>query len=343
MRDNLAVFGVDMKDDPERSGMAWSYIESDDEATALKLALVSSQCEVFLFNELAVNVAYARFNLRIKAGDLNEFMHGTEIFDSGMEGWEAAAREAFNAWRKGAAETVTVEGERISSWTTINANLILNRGGASGLSISLDNEGLHQEKLAVWLVDNLHPAGVVHSPQVEENGQYRELTDLLLAYPLGCFFVESKTLTIFGRPTLPDRRRLSRDIAKHVEKASKQLLGAVRSVRRGLPVLDEAGRQLPVSTDQPPHLIVLVPDLSLLAGADKYDSSFFAGIAEENEVFFHILDPVELLRVVQAAEMIADLGDGSTTKMMAFDFYLMERVKYSMNAQDPNFRVLFRG
>jgi hypothetical protein len=343
---NSAIFAVDMKDDPEDPSMTWSYVESDDESLALRLALEGNRCEVFLFNELAVNVAHAAFSLRVTSGDGTEFMEATAAVDDGYEeARRTAAREAFGMWRKGQSGvggTVIAKGESITAWTENYASYVRNFGGISELRISTGNEGWQQEELAVWLVDNLHPAGVVHNPQVEESGRRRELTDLLLSYSLGCLFVESKSLQILGRPVIPDRKRLSRDLIKHVEKAAKQLTGAVRSVRRGLSIFDEAGVEVAVSVDQPPHLIVLVPDLSLLSGVTQFGSSFFVELSRKNQAFFHILDPVELLRFVQAAEMSAKASREPVTEMEAFDFYLMERAKRTRNAVDPNLRVLFR-
>ncbi|GIF16611.1 hypothetical protein Ate01nite_66430 [Actinoplanes teichomyceticus] len=344
--DNSAVFAVNMKDDPQDPGMNWSYVESDDELLALKLALAGGRCEVFLFNEAAVSVAHAAFRFRVKSGDITEFIRMIEIVDGGYgEDRRAVARNALNMWREGRAGSkvaINATGETVAAWTENDVFHARNVGGLSKLNIFSGNEGSEQEQLAVWLVDNLHPAGVIHSPQVEEGGRSRELTDLLLAYERGCFFIESKALQILGRPTLPDRKRLSRDLAKHVEKATKQLAGAVRSARRGLPVSDESGRGVEVSVDQPPHLIVLVPDLSLLSGATQFGSSFFAQFSEKNRAFFHILDPTELLRVVQAAEMIAKAGREPVTKMEAFDFYLMKRAERSMGVSDPCFHILFR-
>lgn len=57
--------------------------------------------------------------------------------------------------------------------------------------------------------------------------------------------------------------------------------------------------------------------------------------------FFHILDIAELLRVVQAAEMIAQ-GSTELTLMAAFDGYLIERAKHSLQHETPDFEILAR-
>ena len=55
----------------------------------------------------------------------------------------------------------------------------------------------------------------------------------------------------------------------------------------------------------------------------------------------HLLDTAELLRMVQAAEMIAARAN-KITPMMAFDFYLMERFKKALEAGTLCFEMLLR-
>lgn len=57
--------------------------------------------------------------------------------------------------------------------------------------------------------------------------------------------------------------------------------------------------------------------------------------------FLYILDPAELLRLVQAGGMTAATSQ-TLTPLMAFDHYLLERAKITMRNQTPYFSVLFR-
>jgi hypothetical protein len=70
-------------------------------------------------------------------------------------------------------------------------------------------------------------------------------------------------------------------------------------------------------------------------------NSFYSRIHESIGRIRHILDVSELLRIVQAAEMIAARGV-QTTPMMAFDYYLLERVKKTLDAKTLCIEVLFR-
>ena len=57
--------------------------------------------------------------------------------------------------------------------------------------------------------------------------------------------------------------------------------------------------------------------------------------------FLHILDPIELLRIVQADSVIAARGQ-TTTPMMAFDYWLMRRAEDLVQNGHPYFHVLLR-
>jgi len=89
------------------------------------------------------------------------------------------------------------------------------------------------------------------------------------------------------------------------------------------------------------HGIVLIPDLDLVENRDAYGLPFIQEFMRSTGGFLHLLDISELLRVVQAAEMIAARGT-KTTPMMAFDFYLVERVKKTLAAGTLCIEVLLR-
>ena len=209
------------------------------------------------------------------------------------------------------------------------------------LYISVGDEGGQQENLAVWMTDSLQPSGVNHSPQVPKGKGHRELTDLLLSYEFGTVLIESKTLTIFNRTSLPSRESLAADVSKHIDKAVAQLRGAVRILKLGATVFDKHGTPLNVERKQPMHSIVLVPDFDLIQDASHYGLDFIASFMKATGGYLHLLDLAELLRVVQAAQMISRQG-ATTTPMMAFDFYLIERAKKTLEAGTLVIEVLLR-
>lgn len=143
------------------------------------------------------------------------------------------------------------------------------------------------------------------------------------------------------RDNLPYRDKLTSDLVKHVSKARNQLAGGIKNLRRGLLVTDSAGTHLEIEREKPVHAIILVPDLSLLQDASEFGTEFIYEFMRATGGYLHILDPAELLRVVQAAGMIARDSD-TLSEMMAFDWYLMERAKRAVRNTTPYFAVLFR-
>src|SRR5262249_13799381 len=108
-----------------------------------------------------------------------------------------------------------------------------------------------------------------------------------------------------------------------------------------VPVFDEYGEVIELERKQPPHAIILVPELDLIA--EKNDD-WFCRIAEFMQGtggFLHILDTVQLFRMMQAARMIAEASEGSTP-MMAFDYYLIKRAKAVTESGSINVDMMLR-
>lgn len=169
----------------------------------------------------------------------------------------------------------------------------------------------------------------------------RELTDILLSHWAGAVLIESKTLSILARSRLPDRSKLIRDVAGHVEKAFNQLQGGIRQLRAGAALTRKDGLPIDVEREKPPHAIVLIPDLDLIDDPSAYGLKFITDFVRATSAIPHLLDLSELLRVVQAAEMIA-LRSEEATIMEAFDCYLMERAERAMKAGTLRIEVLLR-
>ena len=185
------------------------------------------------------------------------------------------------------------------------------------------------------------PSGVHHSPQIPKGNGTRELTDILLSHEFGAVLIESKTLSVLTRARLPDRVKLKRDVSAHIGKGFGQLRGAIRALKSDVSVTNVKGNSLPVERELPAHAIVLIPDLKLVDDHEAYGIEFIQEFMRATGGFAHLLDISELLRSVQAAEMIAARGT-RTTPMMAFDYYLMERAKKAAEAGTLCIEVLLR-
>jgi hypothetical protein len=89
------------------------------------------------------------------------------------------------------------------------------------------------------------------------------------------------------------------------------------------------------------HAIILIPDVDLIEDRHAYGLRLIQEFMTATGGFLHLLDIAELLRIVQAAEMIAARGT-KTTPMMAFNYYLIERAKKAREAGTLCIEVLLR-
>jgi len=337
------LYGAKILDDVAKPATIWSIAEHAAERDALQELLQTRECPLFLFNELTLNAAWNTVHVDISSDAERWITEATlgPIDHSAIQG--EAHRLLDRLPKSSTAEygPLSASLNTAHEWRETINHYITNQGAASPVHLFNRDEGGQQEQLAIWMTDSLQPSGVVHSPQVPKGGGRRELTDLLLSYQYGTILIESKTLTIFNRRSLPSREALASDVSRHIDKAVAQLRGAIRALKRGLPVFDKSGTQLEVDRSQPMHAIVLVPDFDLIQDQNRYDKKYIADFMEATGGFLHFLDIAEMLRVVQAAQMISRRGT-KTTPLMAFDYYLIERVKKTLEADSLVVEILLR-
>ncbi len=337
------LYALKVYDDEEKAGVLWSVLEHDKEKAALAALARGETCQIFLFNELAVNVASAA--LLISVGpELTPMIAGAATGRADHNALNSDASLVLDRFHKestssGSLIVANVPGT--TAWTPVFSYFITSHATKSLIDLFNKDEGGLQEQMGIWLTDNLHPLGVHHSPQVPKGNGFRELTDILLSYQFGSFLIESKALAIFSRDSLPSRTKLAHDVSGHIAKAINQLRGGIRRLKDGTPVTSKAGVPLDIERTRPMHGIVLIPDLELIEDRAAFGLPLIKEFTEATGGFLHLLDIAELLRIVQAAEMIAARSK-TTTPMMAFDYYLIERVKKTIEAGTLCIEVLLR-
>ncbi|WP_116131726.1 SGNH/GDSL hydrolase family protein [Tropicimonas sp. IMCC34043] len=339
------LYALRVFDDDNDGGILWSVAERQEELDAIRGLAQAQPLVAFLFNEIAVNVAWNDCPPLETSARLTNLVEGASL---GVVDHRAIKGKATKLLDKlGSSDGASVDwmileiGGR-SDWKPLRNHFITAAASSSLIDVFDQDEGNQQEQIGIWLTDSLHPSGAYHSPQrpYKEN-ETRELTDILLSYDFGATLIESKTLSILAREPLPSRAKLQRDVSSHIDKAFKQLRGGIRKLKEGVEITDRDGKVISISRDKPAHAIVLVPDLYLIEDPQKYGLEFIKSFVAETGSFAHLLDISELLRVVQAAEMLAARGE-TTTPMMAFDYYLIERAKKAANAGTLCIEVLLR-
>lgn len=330
-------------DDPSKPAMLWSVVEREAEVKALQGLILGQPLPMFLFNELALNVAWATATVGFPS-EARSWISDARLGKVDHSAITKLANDLLERAFKGTTtsdELLSADIAPINEWHPVFNHFITSHGADSPIDLFSRDEGGQQEQLAVWLTDSLHPRGVHQSAQIPKGNGTRELTDILLSHEHGAMLIESKALTVFNRETLPNRTKLAKDVSQHVEKAVRQLRGGIRHLKEGVPVTTRAGSSIDVERSKPAHAIVLIPEFDLIENQEHYGPAFIADFMQATGGFIHLLDLAELLRVVQAAEMISR-GSETVTPLMAFDYYLMERAKRTHDAGTLCIQALLR-
>ena len=211
-----------VNDDEDDGGILWSMAEREQELNAIRGLSYGAPLIIFLFNEIAVNVAWKGVSLDKAAPELATWATTvvTGRVDHNSIGDKVhAVLEQLHRSAELDDDWVTLDLGGITDWKPVYNHFITSGGSSSLIDIFHPDEGNQQEQIGVWLTDNLNPRGVHYSPQVPKGAGTRELTDILLSYEFGTVLIESKALSILARDRLPDRTKLKHDLAGHVGKA----------------------------------------------------------------------------------------------------------------------------
>lgn len=344
------VYAIEIADDPRSPAFVWSAIENRAEIDAVHAVLRESRCAVGLFNELAINVAATFVEFSAAATAAHELLTSERI--EAIRHEAAAVRadqvpEALNQLR--ATDHKNLVGWRLTGslaqpWDYPTSYYYSNNLTASYLSLADADHGAQQEAVGLWLTDVFAAKGAYLNPYIgpaESLADSRELCDVLLTTDDFSLIIESKALNVLDHPQLPTRHKLHGRITKAIEKGAGQVTGALRHLRLGYQVTTEKfGRPIHVDPDKPIHLIVLVPDLTLLSEADGLGKAFLSKQIQKTGCPFHLLDPTQLLRVVQAATIIEKRTGAPKTTVL--QHYLLNRLNYALELDTPNFDILLR-
>lgn len=330
-------------DDGDDGGILWSVVEREVELNSIRSLARGAPLDAFLFNELAVNVAWNDLRTRGVLEPLLSWADSAvlgEVDHSGIKSLTSLLLERLHH-RVDDGQWLVLEIGSTTGWKPVKSSFITASASPSLIDLFDVDEGNQQEQLGVWLTDNLQPWGVHHSPQIPKGTSTRELTDILLSHEFGAILIESKTLSVLSRGKLPARSKLQQNVSGNIKKAFTQLGGAIRALKANTPVTNQNGDMLSIEREKPAHAIVLIPDLDVVEDRAAYGIAFMRDFMTRTGSFPHLLDISELLRVVQSAELIAAKGT-VITPMMAFDYYLTERFRMASDAGTLCIEVLLR-
>lgn len=325
------LYLIEIKDDPTNPSYIWSLVETEEELEALNILSEIKSCVAYFYNEIAVNLYWAEINLSFYGTDLNKVLISSTLQKVGPDydtEHIGSFIEDFHKEKLSGKEVSVMSVVPEVVWKKMLMVYLPTRSSIGSSELHFDkDEGSQQEQLVLWLVDELSPEGAVLNPLIGGGSKVRELSDALFTDDKGYFLVESKTLSVLDRSDLPDREKLKKNILKNVSKAYDQIIGAVNNVKKGSVVTDAKGNEIEVIRDKQNQVIILVPELSLLADSNEWGKKAIKEFYDETGSVFQILDPKELLRLVQGAHMVSLNYGGAIPLLMAFRHLLTERVK----------------
>lgn len=343
VRGDRLLYGLLIHDDPASPALLWSIMERDEERQALFGLANGEDCQTFLFNEFAINVAWKTMSLGLSSSCLGALAASVSLGSVDHAAMGPTVDQVILQARSGETsdpEMLVVDLPLANDWNMIKNTLITAKGEVSHLDAFDLDEGRQQERVIAWLTDNLHPSVSIDQPQVMKGKTLRELTDALLSYPLGTIIFESKALSLLNRTPLPDRPKLAKNILDHVGKAAAQLKGAIRQIKADADIMDASGAVVSsIERTHPVQAIILIPDLHLLP--NEFGAEMMKDFMEATGGFLHILDPSELLRIVQTtAELVRRSKYQAMPPMMAFDSRLIARAEQCVEDGSLNVQII---
>jgi hypothetical protein len=132
------VYGIEIPDDPNRPAVVWSLLEHLSELSAFQALLQNSRCVVYLFNELALGVAWSVVDISITRLGLPEILETAVMHPETDQSAAAlvstrlddARRYQFNAPGIYAFDFSDLEWHQ-------DANVYVTAAGGSGLNLRL--------------------------------------------------------------------------------------------------------------------------------------------------------------------------------------------------------------
>lgn len=168
--------------------------------------------------------------------------------------------------------------------------------GQGQFTIADLDEGAGLEQSVHGSLEFIFSENTYRSPKIKKGNSKRELSDFLAFDSEQICLIEAKALSIIGTELdRPPERRI-KSIEKDINKALRQLSGAVRQIRSDNPIFDKGGNEITISnrSNSILHAIVLLSEINPFIDRGKiaYDILNYSQIQES--IFFHVLDLEEI-------------------------------------------------
>ncbi len=204
---------------------------------------------------------------------------------------------------------------KIREWKTNNVYFI-NNDSYYGINIANKIEGETFENTIWGSLESIFPTTLYKSPHVHHGNKKREFTDVFAYHKYGSFLIEAKDLSVIQAGFDKNESRRLAGIKKQVEKAIKQLVGAVNAFKHGNNLYDDKGNEIIVNRNIPPHCIIMITELMTCGNWDGITEQLLDAM-KQTDAFFHLLDLREFISLLKQ----------SSGNPLLIDYNLIERCK----------------
>lgn len=330
---SIGIRVLDMPDSPILISGPQRDIE---EHQALLRALQERHLPIFLFNEMDVCLAWTNLDLTGEAasqvlamlGPVESLYAGpfTSDFSHALDCFCYSTDPAQTYPNASIIPLIDIP-TSLEPWQTSRVSFVGVRGYET-IAIDDQDEGAMFER-AVWAsLVSVFPLTLYKSPQVLIGRKTRELTDVLAFHEYGSFLIEAKDLSVIQAGYERDQERRTNGVQKQARKAIAQLIGAWRAIRRGEPVTDSTGKEIPLVRDKPAHCIVLITELMHWGDWTEIEEAMRNAMRATGS-FFHLLDLREFIVLLK----------GSSGSAPLLDYNLMERAKHFVEKGSVHMRT----
>jgi hypothetical protein len=294
-------------DDPSAPLVLSGALRHQEEQLALKKILRSGRTLMVFFDELSRPVARATCSFgqpqcaeasaMIDASGMRYAGPWTQLLSEVLDEVQGQADPELAISPKYSPVYVTIP-LTLSEFSTMRMTTV---GLDDKLDFRLDDpdEGFGLEQSTWHVLENLFEGRIVHSPHVREGEKLRELSDILTSSDVGVCLFEAKAAAVLT--TNPERttERRVKGVQKQIDKGIGQLVGALRNVKSGLPLVTKAGNELslPPGVGRLHQGIVMVSEM--LPGLDwEAIGVTLLSESQQSGTMLHVLDLRELRLLV---------------------------------------------
>ncbi|QDU76943.1 hypothetical protein Pan97_40000 [Bremerella volcania] len=294
-------------DDPAAPLMLSGVLRHEEEQLAIENILRTGKTLVIFFDELSRPVARAECDFT--AAERNEASAMIDAPGSRYAGpWIPLLSDVLDEVQGFGDPQLAVPAKYAPTFVTIPLTLSGFETQASttiGMTDVLDfrlddpDEGGGLEQSTWHLLENLFEGRIIHSPHVCEASKLRELTDILTHCDAGMCLFESKVAAMLTTSLDRSTERREKSVQKQIDKGIDQLVGAMRNLGRGLPLVTKDGVaiELPSTVGNVHQGVVMVSEM--LPGLDwEGIGKQLIDASKQSGAMLHVLDLRELRMLV---------------------------------------------